>query len=540
MLACALASNTRAEVKPNALFSDNAVLQQGVPVPVWGTAAPNEKVTVEFAAQQKTATADAQGKWQVTLDPMPASNAPQDLKISGNLKTQLSNLKCASVLVGEVWICSGQSNMAFLLKGAGNATTETPTANYPKLRMFTVTQKTALYPLTEMTGKWVECSPTTVGTFSAVGYFFGRDIHKATGAPVGMIHTSWGGTPAESWTSLTGLEKDQQLKGYVDSVRKLMANYAAASAQLPQALADYAAKLKVWNTEVGWALKKADEEWRKESVKTLAAGKTPARRPEPATPRPLPPAALDGGNHGPTTLYNAMIAPLIPYAIKGAIWYQGESNSGKAFEYRTLFPRMIADWREHWNQGDFPFLFVQLAPLGDRWKELWEAQLLTWKKTPNTGMAVTTDVGGSLHPLQKEPVGTRLALAARAVAYGEKIEYSGPEYDSFKIEQNRVIISFKHLGGGLVAKNGPLKGFSIAGADKKLVEATAEIQGDTVVVTSDKVAAPVAVAYGWSRGADFNLWNKAGLPASPFRTNPEAMTQDPPPTNHPAPAATPP
>jgi len=522
----ALAAGMQAEVKPNALFSDNAVLQQNAKVPVWGAAAPNESVTVEFAGQKKIATTDAQGRWKVMLDPMPASAEPRDLTISGNLKSQISNVKCANVLVGEVWVCSGQSNMAWPLKQAGNAATETPTANYPKLRMFTVTQKTALFPQTELTGKWVECSPANVGNFSAVGYFFGRDIHKATGAPVGMVHTSWGGTPAESWTSLTGMEKEPSLHGYVETVKSLMENHDAASAKLPQEIADYQAKLKVWNEKVGWPLKKADEAWAKENAKNLADGKPPVRRPEPSEPRPTPPASLDGGNHGPTTLYNAMIAPLIPYAIKGAIWYQGESNDGKGFEYRTLFPRMIADWREKWGQGDFPFLFVQLAPLGGRWTNVWEAQLLTWKKTPNTGMAVTTDVGGSLHPLQKEPVGARLALAARAVAYGEKIEYSGPEYDSFKIEQGRVIITFKHVGGGLVAKDGPLNGFTMAGADKKFLPAKAEIQGDTVVVTSEKITSPVAVRYLWVRGSEMNLWNKAELPASPFWTDPESLTED--------------
>ncbi len=510
---CALALKTRAEVKPNLLFSDGAVLQQNATIPVWGSAKDGEKVAVTFDGQTESAVAK-DGKWMVRLKPHKAGG-PFTMTIAGENTITVNN-----VLVGEVWVCSGQSNMAWPLKQAGNAATEIPSANYPKFRMFTVTQKTALYPQTELTGKWVECSPATVGNFSAVGYFFGRDIHKATGAPVGMVHSSWGGTPAESWTSLSGLEKDSELHGYVETVKSLMAKYDATSAKLPQEMADYQAKLKVWNEKVGWPLKKADEAWAKENAKNIAEGKPTVRRPEPSEPRPTPPTSLDGGNHSPTTLYNAMIAPLIPYAIKGAIWYQGESNEGKGFEYRTLFPRMIADWREKWGQGDFPFLFVQLAPLGNRWVNVWEAQLLTWKKTPNTGMAVTTDVGGSLHPLQKEPVGARLALAARAVAYGEKIEYSGPEYDSFKIDQSRVIISFKHLGGGLVAKDGPLNGFTIGGADKKFFPAKAEIQGDTVVVTSEKVTSPVAVRYLGVRGSEMNLWNKAGLPASPFWTDP--------------------
>ena len=219
-----------------------------------------------------------------------------------------------------------------------------------------------------------------------------------------------------------------------------------------------------------------------------------------------------------------MIAPIIPYAIKGTIWYQGEANTKKSAEYRTLFPRMIADWREKWAQGEFPFLFVQIAPHMHMFPELREAQLLTWKKTPGTAMAVTTDVGHAqdIHPRQKEPVGARLALAARALAYGEKIEYSGPEFDSMKVDQNRVILTFKHLGTGLMAKDGELKGFTIAGADKKFVDAKAEISGDTVVVTSDQVPAPIAVRYGWSNVPDVNLYNKEELPASPFRTDTES------------------
>jgi sialate O-acetylesterase len=255
--------------------------------------------------------------------------------------------------------------------------------------------------------------------------------------------------------------------------------------------------------------------------------------PTPAAPKPKPP--VDPVGKKPTVLFNGKIAPLIPYAIKGVIWYQGESNNQKPFEYRTLFPRLIADWREKWGQGDFPFLFVQIAPYKADVPELREAQFLTWKKTPNTAMAVTVDVGDAndIHPRQKEPVGQRLALAARALVYGEKIEYSGPEYDSMKVDKNRVILNFKHIGSGLVAKDGPLKGFTIAGGDKKFVEAKAEIQGDTVVVTSDQISSPVAVRYGFTNIPDGNLWNKEGLPASTFRTDPESQTQDIPLTKKP-------
>jgi len=442
----ALASGVRGEVKPNALFSDNAVLQQGAKVPVWGSAAEGEKVAITFDGQTETAVAK-DGKWMVHLKPHKAGG-PFTMTIKGANTVTITN-----VLVGEVWICSGQSNMAFRKGKLKDSASE----DYPKLRMFTVAMKSDLKPQADVTGSWVECTTTTVGGFSAVGYFFGRDIHKATGLPVGMIHSSVGGTPAESWTSLSGLEKEPSLRRYVEQ-----------------------------------------------------AGKD--------------------GKRSVAVLFNGMIAPLIPYAIKGAIWYQGESNNGRAFEYRTLFPCMIADWRAKWGIGDFPFFFVQIAPFNGMTPEIREAQLLTWKKTPNTAMAVITDVGeaGNIHPVKKEPVGVRLALAARALVYGEKMEYSGPEYDSMRIDQNRVILSFKHVGSGLVAKDGPLKGFTIAGADKKFVDAKAEINGDTVVVSNDQVAAPVVVRYGWANVPDVNFWNKEGLPASPFRTDPESMTQDSP------------
>jgi sialate O-acetylesterase len=467
MTFCALASSALAAVKPNALFSDNAVLQQNANIPVWGTARDGEKVTVTFDGETGTAIAK-DGKWMVRLKPHKAGG-PFTLTIAGENTVKVNN-----VLVGEVWICSGQSNMVFPLSKTANAAAECPLANYPRLRMIGSSGAGALQPQAEMRGKWTECSPTTAGNFSAVGYYFGRDIFKATGAPVGMINASVNGTPAQQWTSLSGLEKEPALQGYVEAVKSLIANSA---------------------------------------------------------------------QNGPVTgipacgFFNGKIAPLIPYAIKGVIWYQGEANMRKPFEYRTLFPRLIADWREKWGQGDFPFLFVQIAPFKGCNPEIREAQLLTLKKTPNTAMTVVTDFGGVLHPPQKEPVGARLALAARALAYGEKIEYSGPEYDSMQINQNKAVLSFKHIGSGLVAKDGPLKGFMVAGSDKKFVDATAEIQGDTVVVSSGQAPSPAAVRFGFASLPDVNLYNKEGLPASPFCTNPESLTQDPPEVKKPAPVA---
>jgi len=517
---CALASSAWAEVKPNTLFSDSAVLQQNVNIPVWGSAKEGEKVTVTFDGQTETVVAK-NGKWKIYLKPHKAGG-PFTLTIAGENTITINN-----VLVGEVWVCSGQSNMAFGFAGSTSAKTETPTANYPKLRMFNVNSKLTLNPQTEVSGQWIECSPATVKDFSAVGYFFGRDIHKATGVPVGMIRSAVGGTAAQLWTSLTSLEKEPSLHEYVEEFTAAKAkSNPAAEAKYAQELADYPHKLKAWEDTTGKKFGQAITAWNSECQKSKAAGTALPPRPEPTAPKPKPPG--DPVGKKPTVLFNGMIAPLLPYAIKGVIWYQGESNNQKPFEYRSLFPRLIADWREKWGQGDFPFLFVQIAPFKSDVPELREAQFLTWKKTSNTAMAVTVDVGDAdnIHPRQKEPVGQRLALAARALAYGEKIEYSGPEYDAVTFQGNKAILTFKHIGGGLVAKDGPLKGFTIAGADKKFVEAQAVIQGDTVVVTSGQISSPVAVRYGFTNVPDGNLWNQAGLPASTFRTDPESLTRD--------------
>lgn len=510
----ALLSDAWSEVRPNRLFTDNAVLQQNEEVPVWGTAKEGEKVTVLFDGQMAETSAK-DGKWMVKLQPHKAGG-PYSLIIKGENSVTANN-----VLVGEVWVCSGQSNMAFNFGEAANAKQEGPLANYPKFRMFTVSKRTALQPISELEGKWIECSPATVSGFSAVGYFFGRDIHKSTKAPVGMIHSSWAGTPAQSWTSLSGLEREPALQGYVDITRKLLANYDMARAMYPQQLAEYEAKLKEWKQGAGVAFETAVKSWAAENEKNKAEGKPLLPKPTPAVPAPRAPASPDGAPWSPTTLYNGMIAPLLPYAIKGVIWYQGESNSGNPKEYRLLFPRLIADWREKWGRGDFPFLFVQVAPYQKQSPELREAQFLTWKKTPQTAMVVTTDAGDpvNIHPTNKEPVGVRLALAARSLAYGEKVEYSGPEFAMLKIDQNRAILTFRHTGSGLISKGGDLEGFTICGADQKFIKGKARISGNAVIVWSEQVGTPVAVRYGWGGVPEGNLYNMEGLPASPFRTD---------------------
>jgi len=481
-------ASSRAAVKPHSLFTDNAVLQQGVPVPVWGTANDGEKVTVEFAGQKVSTTA-SNGQWKVTLRPLKASADPQTMTIRGENTVEIKN-----ILVGEVWVASGQSNMQWALHQSAEAPQAMAAANDPQLRLFSVPRVVADTPQHDVNASWQVGSPQTVSNFSAVAYFFGRDLRKALGVPVGLIHTSWGGTPAEAWTARETLEADPMLKKLIEDWDKKIAAYDPVKAA---------------------ERNKAVLAKHKEAVaKARAEGK-----PAPRAPRLEGDPAKDP--HRPTVLYNAMIHPLNPYAIKGAIWYQGESNSGRAREYQTLFPAMINCWRQRWNVGEFPFLFVQIAPHNNMSPEIREAQLLTSQRVPNTAMAVITDYGNAtdIHPKQKEPVGARLALAARAIAYGEPIEYSGPVYQSMKVNGNKAILRFSHVDGGLEAKGGDLKGFTIAGADKNFVPATATIEGDTVIVTSDKVEKPVAVRYGWANVPDVNLYNKAGLPASPFRTD---------------------
>jgi sialate O-acetylesterase len=486
------------------------VLQQGMKVPVWGTADDGEKVTVRFLDQEVSATTQG-GKWNVKLEGLKAGG-PFTMRVSGRNAIQLKD-----VYVGEVWVASGQSNMAMSVSRCVNAEKEVADSKNPLLRLYTVPRKVAKEPQQDVASKWVEAGPDTVGAFSAAGYFFGRDLQKALKVPVGIIHTSWGGTPAQAWTRREELEARPELKVILDA-------YAKALEALPKAMERYSQQLLKHKEIVAKATKE---------------GKTPPRP-------PLPPMGPENP-HSPAGLYNGMIAPLIPYGIAGAIWYQGESNAGRAVQYRTLFPTMIENWRKDWGQGEFPFIFVQLAAFkkispetqDTDWAWLREAQLKTLS-LPETGMAVITDVGEEkdIHPKKKQQVGARLALAARAIAYGEKIEYSGPLYKTMKVEGDKAILEFTHVGGGLVVgegtapdAKGQLKGFAIAGPDKKFVWAKAEIVGDTIVVSSPEVQAPVAVRYAWADYPICNLYNKEGLPASPFRTDdfppPPAAPQPP-------------
>jgi sialate O-acetylesterase len=434
-------------------------------------------------------------------------------------------------------------------------------ADDPQLRLFFVPKTTSLDPKNDipldpaaghaaLAAKWVLCTPDNLAKingqgFASAAYFFARDIRKLKGQPLGMIESSWGGTRAEAWTSLSGLKKDPILDHYVKAQEKNVADYPEMVKTYPERKAAYDIAIKQWNDEVGKPWDQAQKEWKDTVIKAQAAGQPVPPAPKPSQPRPTDVHTPDGGSPGPANLFNAMIAPLMPFAIKGVIWYQGEFNSGygPGREYATLFPRMITDWREKWGQGDFPFIFVQLPNFGTPATEpsenpgswLWvrESQLKTLS-LPNTGMAVAIDIGNpfQLHPPDKVDVGHRLALAARHVAYGEGIVYSGPLYDSMMVEGNKIRLTFKNRGSGLSIGTSPyvpagttpkmptkLTGFGIAGADQKFVWANAVIDGDTVVVSSDQVAAPVAVRYDWAEAPKGDLYNKEGLPASPFRTD---------------------
>lgn len=484
-IAMALPFSTQAEIKMPVVFTDNMVLQRGASVPVWGWANDGETVTVQFAGQ-RVSTKAKNGKWMVELKSMRANATPSRMTIDGRNRIELNN-----ILVGEVWLCSGQSNMAWTMLKSDDPQAEIANSANPMLRLFTVQRKKSDTPLEDLdmpwnTGVygWQEASNQSVPDFSAVAYYFGKKLQKDLGVPVGLIHSSWGGSPAEAWTSNETLSSN---KNYREDI---LDNYYLQLARHKKALAEG---------------KKSRAPWQ------------------------------------PSELYNGMINALVPYAIKGAIWYQGESNAGRAYQYRSLFPDMIKDWQKKWKQSDFTFLAVQLAPwdrnqkrsmeeitakpVESGWAELREAQLMA-AKSPKNGMVVITDHGtkDDIHPPVKKPVGERLVLAARGIAYKEKITYSGPIFKTMKVKKEKsgtykAILSFDHVGKGLEAKGGKLTGFAVCGADQNFVWADAEIDGDTIVVSSPEVTKPVAVRFGWADYPVVNLFNKDGLPASPFRTD---------------------
>ena len=647
LCAMAAASITAADIKLPAIFGDHMVLQQQTDAPIWGWAEPGQAVTVsaDWLAEPVSTTAASDGTWRVKL-PTPGAGGPHTLTVTGQ-----NTITFADILIGEVWICSGQSNMEWPLRLTEDAEREIAAANHPQIRLFDVARELAVSPKSDCKGQWQVCLPDTTRQFSAVGYFFGRELHQTLGVPVGLIGTNWGGTVSEAWTSADGLRTHGDFDETLAVLKREQSDPGALERAGKTAIADWWKALGTLEAQRGmawwrdphfndtdWPTMNIPRKWEQtptlesfdgvlwfrrtldlpvdwagraltlhlgpiddmdtvwfngtriggveESGKwyqpreyTVPAGLAQAGpcviairvsdiggagglcgKAEMYTLRPSnadneqarslagpwryqPGVALDElpdwprwtrlHANLPTVLFNGMIHPLVPYAIRGAIWYQGESNRSRAAQYRTLFPALIADWRRVWNRGDFPFYFVQIAPynyLGDTGQtaELQEAQRLALS-TPNTGMAVTTDIGNvtDIHPRNKRDVGHRLALWALAKTYGKPdVTFSGPLYKSMKIEGGRVRLSFDFASGGLTAapaadadKAGELKHFVIAGADRNFVPAPARIDGDTVVVWSPAIPEPVAVRYCWGTTNQGTLFNNAGLPAPSFRTD---------------------
>jgi sialate O-acetylesterase len=486
-LVAATAFVSRAEVKLPHMLSSHMVLQRDRPVHIWGWSEPGEKVTVSLKAASQTATGDQLGHWSVYLSRQPAGG-PFRVKVSGS-----NNVVLDDVMIGDVWFASGQSNMEMPLQGfpgnavVNNAAEEIRTANRPNIRFLLLPRTAVDFPLRDSDASWMVCTPQTAANFSAVAYFFGRHISEEEHVPVGLIDSTWGGTPAEAWISLDGLSSDAGLMPVF-----------AARAEMVGAQADMPAQLRA--------------ETREDTVAEAARQNPPkhAWHPDPAS-------------WAPAWLYNGMIAPAVDFAIKGVIWYQGESNSGglRAPMYEKVFPALIADWRMHWREGNFPFLFVQISSFEPDTTEFWpiirEAQRRTLS-VANTAMVVTIDIGDrdNVHPANKQDVAARLALAARALAYGENVEYSGPLFQQTSVEEDGIRVWFDHATSGLVGKGGPLQGFEIAGDDHHFTAANARIDGHSVLVSSAQVSAPKYVRYGWANAPAVNLFNGAGLPASPF------------------------
>ena len=618
------------------IFGDNMVLQRNKSIPLWGWGSPNEKITIQFNHQAIQVTTDLNGNWKVNLK-KEAAGGPYQLVLKG-----LNTVTFKNILVGEVWICSGQSNMEMPIEGWGkinNYQEEIAAANYPQIRHIKIPNTVNTTPQNDIpqgdpsAAGWKICSPQTAGDFTATGYFFARELYDQLKVPIGLINTSWGGTHVETWTSREAFESSDEFKSMIakmpvlnlDSlaaVRKaaVMKNIQGLQGSLPAQ--DEAASWSTGIDDNAWPQMSLPSLWEQKQLgdldgvvwfrRTIDVSSTDSGKEatlelamiddndvtyvngvkvgetnsyNQRRKYSIPAGVLKGGknfiavrvedtgggggiygdstamkltfdgkviplagnwkfkaeqiyanttsvgpNSYPTLLFNAMVSPLISYAFQGVIWYQGESNAGRAYQYRKAFPLMITDWRKHWNAGDFPFYFVQLASYkadngdsknGSTWAELREAQTMTLS-LPNTGMAVTTDIGNSLdiHPKNKQDVGKRLAAIALHNVYKKDVVYSGPMYQSMKVSGNKIIISFTNIGGGLVAKKGELKGFEISGLSGQFYPAVATIDNNRVVVESEMVKYPAAVRFGWKDDAgEDNLFNKEGFPASPFRTD---------------------
>lgn len=623
----------KADVKLADVFSDHMVLQRNIKLKIWGTAHIDEKITINFNGQTAKTKASKDGNWEITLKPMNAGG-PFEMTIEGNNSVTLKD-----ILIGDVWICSGQSNMAWTVKNSKNADTEIKNANYPNIRLLQLPNQMSTTPITTIPNTtWKACNSETIKEFSAVAYFFGREIHQEVNVPIGLIQTAWGGTCVETWTSKESIIKlpkyedfakrieafdiEQEKEKKRDKLRKLIGEFPAKEVGIQQQWMlpetdrsnwlgmnlptlwddkgyedldglvwfsyDFDVDLKnvgdkielslgaIDDSDIAWinGVKVGQTNWGfdvnrlytvpKEALKSGKNNITVRvqdRRNKGGFSASAKEFFINLGtekislastwkfkvdevydnfeispNEQPSLLYNGMINPLIPYGIKGVIWYQGENNSRRAKEYAITFPNLINNWRKDWGQGDFPFLFVQLAnfgapnnsPSNSNWAELRESQTKTLA-LKNTGMASAVDIGEAynIHPKNKQDVGKRLSLAALKVAYNKDIVYSGPQYKSMEITNDKAIISFNHVGSGFKVKDGQIKEFEIAGADKKFYKATAKIDGDKIVVWSSEVKSPVAVRFAWANNpAQFNLYNKEGLPAVPFRTDDWAGVTD--------------
>lgn len=515
-ISLALAPALRAELKLPAIIGDHMVLQQKQTNPIWGWDTPGTKVTVKFAGQTKSADAGADGKWTVKLDAVPANAQPQTIAIEGTTKKEIQD-----VLVGEVWMCSGQSNMGFTLQQDWNGDIEAAASKLPNLRLIKLPNVGTQEPQKDFQGAWAASSAETARGFSAVGFFFGRSIHQIVGVPVGLIDNAWGGSAAEAWVPRRALEQDPRFKGLIESYTQ-----REAVMQAPKAKEDH---------------EKAMERWKEASAKAKAEGK-PAPRP------PQSPEAWLTGNARPGNIYNGKLFPTLPYGIKGVIWYQGESNASRAYEYLDLFPFMIEQWRKEWAQGDFPFYWVQLAdfrpemptPGDSTWAELREAQTKTMRLA-NTGQAVITDLGEArdIHPRNKQDVAARLVRWALVKDYGLTFPYRSPELKSMQINGGKAVVTIDCFGSYLRPFDvEEARGFAICGEDKVWRWAKGKILGrDKVEVWSDEVPVPVAVRYAWADNPVCNLFSNDGLPVTPFRTDTFEMTTKPVPAPAPVSAA---
>ena len=494
LLAMLFQTSIQAALKLPQIFASSMVLQRDQPVAIWGWAEAGQDVTVSFAGQSKTTRAGADGKWRVALDALPASSENRNLEVSAGSE----KLTYANVLVGEVWLCSGQSNMEWVVNDCEGAAEAAAAANNPLIRHFKAALQTAIAPQEDLTGAWAIAGPETVPSFTATGYYFTLNLYEHLKVPIGIVNSSWGGSQIEPWIDPQGFSISPQLKDIADRVASIDAIHRQDQ------------------------LTRLDEidAWSKTARKALIENQTP-----PAMPAALPPHPLTINTEA-TSIYNAMIAPLVGYGIRGVLWYQGESNRTDGMLYSEKMKALIGSWRRLWDQAELPFYFVQLAPYGygeapENLPRIWEAQTATLA-VPHTGMAVTNDIGtpGNIHPPNKTDVGKRLALLALSKNYGFKdLESSGPMFKKMKIKGNKIVIQFEHAKG-LKSRNGtPLTWFTIAGEDKNFVEAKAEIDGKTVVVSAESVKSPVAVRFGWNERAEPNLSNGADLPASAFRTD---------------------